>query len=223
MNPATATTIPAAPDAFGDAMNADAALAALTNNDIQTGDNEPEPNNGGTEPATAGALATTEKPGDSAGTDSPPTPEKPAKAKPVSKRALARMSKRDVTELYLAEREKTAAAEARVAELAQTASVHTALSADIVDESVQDMCGDVLGLADAAAQISVSEKYAAAVALDDDEMKRLKLLLSRVVKARAGTAVAKAAPEIALAVSVASIALGKYIAYRIARKEAGHE
>lgn len=227
-----AATLPPMPDAFGDRLPANVALDTLTQNDIQPGADD---DGDGDETAAGSAV----NPADLTREEVPATPAAQSAATPApgaseqkrgpgrppgrgpSKRQLARMGKGELAELFLAERAKVEAAELRAAELAQDVAVRSAVSADVVDESVRDIVADVVNLADAGVQLYVGEKLAPAVELDAEETERLVTLGARVAKLRMGAKLAARSPEIALAMCAVSIAMSKVIAYRIARNERG--
>lgn len=214
---------PAAP-VTGDALGADAARVALTENDVEGAEGVHDNDNGDASPVTAGAQPTAH-PGDSAD-DAASTKSAPREregrtnAKAPKLGTLVRRSKKELAEHVIRESAARSDAEARLDALTRDTVAAETMGADVIDASVRDMVGDVVDLADGAAQLTVREKFAAAVALDAEERDKLVRLGARVVQIRARSAVAKAAPEIALAVALVSIVLGKVIAYKLAAKDA---
>lgn len=232
-NGATAVAeLPGLEPAIGEPLDANAARDALTNNDIQ-----PDAGDGETESTPAKGELPSGSPVPLAGQrDGEPNPapsssgEEEKKRGPgrppgkgPSKRKLLTMGKGPLVDLYLAERAKVEAAEQRAESLAQDVTVRAAVSSDVVDESLRGIVGDVLDVAETAAQLAVGEQFAETVALDAKEKARIELLAARVAKLRMNARVLAFSPEIELGLCVLSIVGSKYIAYKLARKDAGGE
>lgn len=221
MTPAT-SVLPGLPDSFGPPAGEAAALDALARAPRDT-DDEDAPGIDHDSPPQGEAAEKAASPSDAAHT---PVAESSATAsgkrdkKAPSAAWLARKYSRKELAVQLAA--ATAArqdAERRAEQATATLTATTAVDANVVDASIRDMVGDVIGLADSAGQLAVGMQYAPVVALDADERTHLTDLGARVAKIKLG-GYAQQSPMIALALGVGSIALAKVIAYQLAKKDA---
>jgi hypothetical protein len=195
--------VPAMPEAFGAPASAEEARAALDRSDDDALDdgekNSPPVGATGAEPAAT-------------------TPAGQPKPKGLSKRAMARMSKRALAEHIQELSAKLEAAEERSADNAAQVAAANVMSMEDVRDSIRDICSDVIGLADSATQLSVGEKYAPVVAMDAEEKDHLTELSARYARIKAGAKIVDA-PGWALVSALLCVGLGKYVAYKLAKRE----
>jgi hypothetical protein len=224
--------IPPMLDSFGQSAGADAAFRALDENE-QRDDNEKsvagsrsEDGDAKSDAATSETipLATTEESArggrNNASSPSSDTVSLDGAAKPdkLSARKVKRLPRRVLEDRYLVLHERAAQLETDNADLNRRAAVVQAVGIDVIDDGVKNMVGELLDVADNTTQLLVPKHLAKVVALDADERERLVKLAAPLAKMQLGKYVEKS-PQLAFLLALASITLGKVVAYKLAQSD----
>lgn len=230
--------IPPLPTATGDALGAEVARAALANNEDSGDESEDEiaPSldatktdegsrsaGAATEPAqpkksraASGSRDTAANgtgPGETAGrVNGGPSDEK------VSKRSVKRLRRDVLEDRFLTNADELALLRARNIELERKTAVVEAVGTDAIDEGVQNTVREIIELADSVTQMLVKPNVATVVKLSDKERDRLVKLGAPLVRLQLAAHVT-ASPWLAFAVCALSIAIGKFVAYKLASAE----